>query len=140
MTVALAEIDVALARLGYRGPNSRELVIENTGHYDPGGRSRQVTPINTSGSKESSCSRGAHSPSSLNSHKSVGAISTIIAGLLDRHTRVCLRPRNPSLSTTPKTEVPFSQEAEFCLQVDTTIPRLKLSSSATLKIPTLKRR
>ena len=51
MTVALAEIDVALARLGYRGLGSRELVIENTGHYDPGGRSRQVTLTNTSGLK-----------------------------------------------------------------------------------------
>ena len=27
----------------------------------------------------------------------MGALSTIIAGLLDRHIRVCLRPRNPSL-------------------------------------------
>ena len=29
----------------------RELVIENTGHYDPGGPSRQETPTNTSGLK-----------------------------------------------------------------------------------------
>ena len=72
MTVALTEIDVALARLGYRGPNSRELVIENTGHYDPGGRSRQVTLTNTSDPKGHPCYRGAHSSSSLNSH-SVGA-------------------------------------------------------------------
>ena len=50
-TVALIGIDVALAGLGYRGLNPRELVIENTGHYDPGGRSRQVTLTNTSGLK-----------------------------------------------------------------------------------------
>ena len=47
-TVALAGKDVALAGLGYRGLFFRELVIENTGHYDPGGRSRQVTLTNTS--------------------------------------------------------------------------------------------
>ena len=51
MTVALAGKDVALAGLGLRGLNSRELVIENTGHYDPGGRSRHVTLTNTSGLK-----------------------------------------------------------------------------------------
>ena len=50
-TVALAGKDVALAHLGYRSLFSRELVIENTGHYDPGGRSRQVTLTNTSGLK-----------------------------------------------------------------------------------------
>ena len=51
MTVALAGKDAALAHLGYRGSDSRELVIENTGHYDPGGRSRQVTLTNISGLK-----------------------------------------------------------------------------------------
>ena len=45
MTVALTEIDVALAGLGKRILNSRDLVIENTGHYDPGGRSRQAFSI-----------------------------------------------------------------------------------------------
>ena len=49
-------IDVALAGLGYSGLYSRELVIENTGHYDPGGRSRQVTLTNTSGLKPISLS------------------------------------------------------------------------------------
>ena len=63
-TVALAGKDVALAGLGYRGPDSRELVIENTGHYDPGGRSRQVTLTNTSGLKRlASLLQGAHSSS-----------------------------------------------------------------------------
>ena len=116
MTVALTEIDVVLAGLGYRGLGSRGLVIENTGHYDPVGRSRQVTLTNTSDPKGHPCYGGAHSTSSINSHKSVGVIQhsnrrTTLPALRD-----CLRPRNPSLSFhTRKRRLSFSQEAESCL-------------------------
>ena len=49
MTVALIGKDGALAGLGYRGSNSRELLIEKSGHSDLDSPRGQVTLINTTG-------------------------------------------------------------------------------------------